>query len=145
MHSVRIAEKIMQVPENLLIRADQKRTQKIRLAIERMQRQSLLHIPTIDKLIDLPIRVARNVAEDPVPERLRVQPVNRHDREKLFYSPTIGHALEQRKIAEVRVGKQPVQPLQLLRKIIQLFRELLNAPANHPVNALRPTPLLQRQ
>src|SRR5208283_2469884 len=71
--------------------------------------------------------------------------VDRQDGKQLLDRPAIRHALEQREITEVSVGEQRIQALQLLRKIIQLLGELLNLPANHPVNAFRPAALLQRQ
>ena len=39
----------------------------------------------------------------------------------------------------------PSRAFQLFRKIIQLLGQLLNPAADHPVDALRPAPLLQRQ
>ncbi len=79
-------------------------------------------------------------------ERLLLQPVNPGMiREELMHGPTVRHALKQGKIAEVSVGEQPVQSFQFFGEIIQLLGELLNPPANHPVDAFGPAPLLQRK
>src|SRR5712692_9006016 len=68
-----------------------------------------------------------------------------HDGKELLHGPTVRHALEQREVAEVRVGKQPVQALQLLREIVELLGQLLNPAADLPVDALRQAALCQRQ
>src|SRR5580700_764195 len=52
--------------------------------------------------------------------------MDRHDGEKLLDGPAIGHALEQRKITEIGIGKKTVEPFELLRKIVELLAELLN-------------------
>ena len=63
MHGVRIAEQVVQVAEDLLIRADQEDAEVVRMAVERMQRQRPLDVAAIDELIDLAVRVAGDVAE----------------------------------------------------------------------------------
>src|SRR5689334_18804144 len=108
-----------------------------------MQRQRLLYVAAIDELIYLAVRIARDVTQNGMPRRRFIQPMNRHDRKQLFDGPAIGHALEQRKIAEVGVGEQPFQPFQLFWKIIQLLREFENFAANRPIEVLGKTSLRQ--
>jgi hypothetical protein len=56
---------------------------------------------------------------------------------KLLHGPTVGHALEQRKIAEIGVGEQAVEAFQLFGEIIELLAQLLDAAADLPVDAFR--------
>ena len=64
---------------------------------------------------------------------------------QLLHRPTVRHALEQREVAEVRVREQALQAFQFFRKIIQLLRHLLNAPADRPVDSFRQDCAAQRQ
>ena len=76
---------------------------------------------------------------------LLFEPVDGHDGEQLLDGPTIRHALEEREIAEVRVGQHGVQTFELFRKIIQVARHLLNAAADGPEQILRQAALFERQ
>ena len=71
--------------------------------------------------------------------------MDRHDRKQLLHRPAIRHALEQRKIAEVRIRKHGVQAFQLFRKVVEILGELLNLAADRPVEAFRQAALLERQ
>ena len=71
--------------------------------------------------------------------------MDRHDREQLLHRPRIGHALKQRKIAEISIGKQTFEAFQLFRIVIELFRELLYSPADGPVVVLGQAALNERQ
>ena len=120
-HGIGVAEQVVQVAQDLLIRAHQKRARIVRLAVERVQRQGFLHVAAIDELVDFAVGIAGNIAENAMVRRLFVQPMNRHDGEQLLHRPTVRHALEQRKIAEIGVGEQCVQAFQLFREIIQIL------------------------
>ena len=113
-HGVRVAEQVVEVAENLLIRADQEHAEVIRLAVERVQRQRFLDVAAVDELVDLAVRVARDVANHGVLRRTLVQPVDRHDREQLVDRPAVRNRLEQREVAEIRVGERLVEVLQIL-------------------------------
>src|SRR6185369_983882 len=71
--------------------------------------------------------------------------MDRHDGKQLFDGPTVRHALEQGKVAEVRVRQQTLQSLQLFREIIEFASHLLDATAYRPVVILGKAALNQRQ
>src|SRR5580658_10154050 len=71
--------------------------------------------------------------------------MDRHDGKKLLHGPAIGHALEERKIAEVSIGKKAVETFELLREVIELLAELLDVAADLPIDALRHAALHQGQ
>jgi hypothetical protein len=52
MHSVRVAEQVVQVAENLLVRADEEHAEVVRFAGEWMQRQRAFDVASIDELIE---------------------------------------------------------------------------------------------
>ena len=110
-----------------------------------MQRERALHVAAVDELIHLAVGIAGDVAQHATARGLLVQPVNRHDREQLLDGPAIGHALEQREIAEIGVGEHAVQALQLFGKIVQLLGHPLDAPADRPIQCFRQAALLERQ
>ena len=89
-----------------------------------MQRQRPLDVAAIDELIDLAVRVARDVAEHRVVGRRLVQPVDRHHREQLLDRPAVGTRLEQREVAEVGVRQRVVEALQILGHVVHLRDEL---------------------
>ena len=60
---VGVAEQVVQVAEDLLVRADQERAEVVRLAVERVQLQRLPHVAQVDELVDLAVGVAGDVAE----------------------------------------------------------------------------------
>src|SRR5882724_3269017 len=93
---VGIAEQIVQVAQNLLIRSQEERPEIIVSAVEGVKFQRALHIATVDERIHLPIGIAGDIAEHRGTRGLLVQLVNRHDREELLDGPTVGHALEER-------------------------------------------------
>ena len=72
-------------------------------------------------------------------ERLLVQAVDRHDREQLLDRPAVGHALEQREVAEVGVGEQAVQAFQLFGEVVELLGQLLDARGRSPSRCSPPS------
>ena len=62
-----------------------------------------------------------------------------------FTAQLVRHALEQRKVAEIRVRQQALQAFQFFREIIEFPRHLLNAAADRPVVVLGKAALHQRQ
>ena len=71
--------------------------------------------------------------------------MDRHHRKQLLDRPTVGNRLEQRKIAEISVGQQRVEPLQFLGHEFHLLRQLLDLVADGPEQILGQAPLIQRQ
>ena len=110
-----------------------------------MQRQRALHVAAVDELIHLAVGIARDIAQHRVLRGLFFQPMNRHDREQLLDRPAVRHALEQREIAEVGIGKHRVEAFQFFGKEIEFARQLLNLAADRPVEILRNAALLERQ
>ena len=80
MNRVGVAEQVMQVAEDFLIGADEKRRQVIRLASERMQVERAADVAAIDELIDLAVLIALDIAEYIAPGRILIEAMDRHDR-----------------------------------------------------------------
>ena len=110
-----------------------------------MQRQCPFYVAAVDELIHLAIGIARNVAQYRVLGGFLVQPVNRHDREQLLDRPAVGHALEEREIAEVCVRKHGVESFEFFGEEIEFPRQLLNLAANRPEEILGDATLVERQ
>src|SRR5581483_10717986 len=145
MHGIRVAEQVMQIAQYLLIRAEQKRAKNVRTAIERMQRKRLLDVAAVDELVHLAVGIARDVTQHSLMRRRLIEPVDRHNRKQLFHRPAIRHALKQREIAKIRVGKQSVKSFQLFWKVIEFAGQLQNLTADRPIKILGETPLHQRK
>src|SRR5262249_16280673 len=62
---------------------------------------------------------------------------NRHDGEELLDRPAVGHRLEDRKIAEVRIRHERFQTVQLFRNIIELANDLEKFAADRPEELFR--------
>jgi len=54
---------VVHVAEDFLVRADEKDREVVRVAVQRVQRQRALDVAAVDELVDLPVRVAGDVAE----------------------------------------------------------------------------------
>ena len=121
MHDVRVAEEVVQVAEDLLVRTDEERADQVRVGLEvgsrRVQGQDAL---AVDEVVDLAVGVARHVGDDPVARRPLVEAVDRADREELVDRPRVGHRLEDAQVAEVRIRQQRLQVPQLLGHLRQV-------------------------
>src|SRR5262245_56495429 len=60
---VGIAEQVWKVGQGILVRADEEHAEVVRLAVDRVERQRLLHVAAIDERVDLAVGVAGDVAE----------------------------------------------------------------------------------
>ena len=68
---MRVAEEVVQVAQDFLIRADQEHSEVVRPAIvDAVEGQRLLNVAPIHEAIELAVRIARDVAEDGVLRRL---------------------------------------------------------------------------
>ena len=95
MHGVRVAEQVVQVAEDLLIRAGQKDADDVRIAVgEGVQLQALVRRPISDEALDLSVGVARDVLNRAAARRLLVEPVDRHYRKDLIDRPAVRQRLE---------------------------------------------------
>ncbi len=120
MNCVGVAEEIVQVAENLLVSAEQKRAEVVRLTIVSVQFQGVADIAEVDELIDLAVRIAGDVAKHGASRGWLIEAMNGHDRKQLLDGPAIRHRLEDRKIAEISIGQQGFQSLQLFGNEIHL-------------------------
>ncbi len=146
MDGIGIAEEVVQIAKDLLVCAQQKCTENSTGSpLYVMQRKRLLHVAAIDELIHLAVRVTGDVAQNRLPGRRLVQAMDGHDGKKLLDGPAIGHALEQRKIAEIGIRQQPFQAFQFFGEIIEFLGKLQDLAANCPVEVLRKAALLQRK
>src|SRR4051812_34104749 len=109
MHLVHAAEQIVQVAHDVLIRAGQKYPEVIRLLVQRVQREEILHVLQIDEGGNFPVRIARDIDQDRVDGGSLLQPVQRRDREQLLQRPVVEQRLEDGEVADVLVGEKLVQ------------------------------------
>ena len=142
---VRVAEKVVQIAENLLVRAGQEHAEDVVFPVERMQLEGAFDVVQVDEPVDLAVRVAGDVGQDAATDRLLVESVNGHDREQLLDRPGVGHRLKRGEVAEIRVRQNPLEPEQLFRHVVHLANHAQNAPTQRPENRLGQRPLSQRQ
>ena len=62
-HGVRVSEQVVQVAQDFLVGADEECPEHVGRVIEGMQQQRAFDVPPIDEVIDLAIRVARDVGQ----------------------------------------------------------------------------------
>ena len=143
---VGVAEQVVQVAEDLLVRAEQERAEVVRLAVEGVQLQRAAC--TSRRSMNWSILPSESQVMSPS-TAWRVggsfEPVDRHDREELLDRPAVGHRLEDREVAEVGVRQRLVEALQLLGHVVQLADHLLQLAADRPEQPLGHAPLLERQ
>ena len=85
----------------------------------------------------LPSRIAGDVAQHGVMQWALVQAVDGHDREKLLDGPTVGNRLEDREIAEVGLGQEGVERVQLFGHLFGLPEQAADLVADGPEEVLR--------
>ena len=73
-----------------------------------------------------------------------LEPVDRHDREELVDRPGVGHRLEDRVVAEVRIGEHRFQALELVGHVIELADDLQDLGADAEEQPLGEAAVLQR-
>ena len=110
-----------------------------------MQRQRRLDVAKIDELVDLPVRVAGDVAQDGVARRPLVEPMDGHHRKELLDGPTVWHRLKQRKIAEVDVGQNRIEILKLFGNVVHFSDQSAEFSADRPEERFRLAAVLQRK
>ncbi len=71
--------------------------------------------------------------------------MQRHDREQLVDRPAVRQRLEHREVAEVDVGQDRLEVLELLRDLAELARQVAHLRAGRPVQPLGEAPHLDRQ
>ena len=96
MHFVDAAEEIVQVAHDVLVSAHQEEAEIVRLdgavailAIERVQRQGVAHVAQINELVDLAVRVARDVHERRLARRSLGEAAEGHDGKQMAERPVI--------------------------------------------------------
>ena len=93
-HGVGIPKQVVQIAQNLLIRAEEESAQVVLSAIERMQQQRALYIAAVDERVHLAVGITGDIAQHGGVCGLVLQAVDRHHGEELFDRPAIGHALK---------------------------------------------------
>ena len=70
-HDVRVAEQVVHVAQDLLVRADQEEAEVVGLVLlQRVQLERALDVAQVDEAVDLAVRVAGDVGQDRAPRRL---------------------------------------------------------------------------
>ena len=134
----------MQVAEDLLVRADEERGDEVVLAVVGVQLEHALHVAAVDEAVDLAVGVAGDVGQHAAAVGLFVQPVDRHDREELVDRPGVGHRLEDRVVAEVRVGEHRLQALELVGDVVELADDVQDLRADAEEQPLGQAAVLER-
>ena len=110
MHRVGVAEEVVQIAQDFLVRAGQEDAQDVRLPLAvGMELEARLPLPPAPEPVDHPVRVAGDVLEGAAPDRLLVEPVDRHDGEDLVDGPVVRKRLEDREVAEVAVHQRGLE------------------------------------
>ncbi len=110
-----------------------------------MQQQRAFDIPPIDELVDLAIRIARDVGQHGGPGGTLVQPVDRHDGKQLIDGPAVGQRLEHGEIAEVRIAQQAIELGQFFRHVVHAVDHAADLAGDGPEQVLGHGSLFQRQ
>ena len=146
MHGVGVTEQVVEVAEDLLVRADQEDAEVVVLLLDlRVKLEHVLDVAQIDERIDLAIRIARDVGEGRAPGRLFVEPVDRTDRKQLVHGPRIGHRLEHREVAEVGIAQRLLETLELLGDVRLAADEHQHLLAGRPEQVLADHAVLERE
>src|SRR4249919_296743 len=107
---VGVAEKVVDVAEDLLVRAHQEEAQAVRLAVPHfVQRQRAVEALGLDVGIDHAVGVAGHVGDHAAARRRFVQAFDRRDREHLVDRPNVRHRLEHAEVDEVLVDQAVVE------------------------------------
>ena len=134
---VRVTEEIVKVAERLLVRADEERAEEVLVAVLNVvQLHPLLHVVIIDEAVDLAVRVAGHVGNRRLARWALVETMDRHDREQLVDRPDIWQRLEDRQVAEERVGGVRLEILEFFghaRHVLRLVAHLRTRRPEHPL------------
>src|SRR5262249_11422993 len=133
-------EKIVNVTKDVLVGADKKDSEIVRLAFNQaMQLERVLRSCWSDKFVHLAVGVACQVHECRRPARVFVESLQRHDGEYLSHGPVVLYRLEYREIAQVLIRQLLAHRNKVLRKQLGI------SPLKHPVHvdADRPVKLFR--
>src|SRR5271169_5091461 len=144
-HFVRLAEEVVEVAENVLVGPDEAEADVIGRAFpEFVEGQRFLDVSEVDELLDLAVRVARDVGERPVLRGSLAQAVDREDREELVDRPDVRQGLEDRHVHDVLVGQHDLELLELLGDVLERVEMPPDPVADVPVEDLALAPVLER-
>ena len=137
MYRVGVAEEVVHVAQNLLIRPDEEHTYIIMFAREDgVQGDVVRLLSAVDVGRYLAVAVAGDVLQGGAASGLFLQPGDRHDGEELVDAPRVGHRLEEREVAEVLVGHLLVELAQLVGDMLLVVCQLGHFMADGPVERL---------
>src|SRR6185369_14033846 len=143
-YRIGIAEKVMQVSQDLLIGPDQEEPDVVLLVLaDLVEGQKLRPTVLSDKTGYLAIRIAGDISDGSDDIRLLVQTLDREYREKLVDSPRVGNRLEQREVGKIGLPQGQLEVLQLLRDRLDLLDDAVDLFDNLAVEPLCHSPLLQ--
>ena len=141
-HGVAVAEEVVQIAQDFLVRAGQKHPEVVLVAgHQRVQLEHVLDVAPIDEVIDLPIGVTGDVGQHRPPRRLFGEAVDGHDGKQLVDGPDIGQRLEHGEIAEVSVRERAFKTFELLGHLAHVAHLLEDPLADGPEDVLGHHPL----
>ena len=106
-------EEVMEVAHDILICACEENAEEVGLAVERVERDVVLRVLEIDERGDFSVGVAGDISEDGVDGGPFLQAVERGDGEELLERPVVQQRLEDGEIADVLVGEELVEIVEL--------------------------------
>ena len=110
MDRVGIAEEIVQIAKNLLIRPGQEDPQDVRvILVPWVQLERCLPLAAAGETVDDAVGVAGHVLDRTATGRRLGQPVDRHDREELVDRPVVRQRLEEGEVAEVTIDERALE------------------------------------
>ena len=124
---VRVAEEVVQIPEDLLVGAAEEHAEQIVLARRHgVDRQEALHLFDVDEALDHPVRIAGQIREARLHRGLLVEAMDGDHREELLHGPDVRCALEDREVAVVDAAQPLIEDLELLRDVLEASRAVLD-------------------
>src|SRR5262249_11298116 len=136
-------EQVVETTHDFLIGPNQQQSNVVGLAGEWMDFEDFLDILEIDELIDVTIRIARQIDECRVVSRGLVELVNRHYWEELVDRPVIENGTKDGKIAKVFRGEDPFKLFKLFFLDLGNTGKLGGAGADLPKEDLALGPVLE--
>jgi hypothetical protein len=94
--------------------------------LQGVERKSILDVTKVDELVDLPVRITRDIDESRLAGRLFIQTMDRANREQVLDRPVVRHRLEYGEVTEILVGEVLVQRLDFVRNVFQSGRVLVD-------------------
>ena len=139
MNLVHAAKQVVKITHDILVGAHEEEPKVIRLQSsiavlsKRMHRQRVAHIPQVDELVDLAVRITGDIHQRALARRPFTQAADRHDGKQLAERPMIQQRLEHGEVAKILVAEAVLQFANFLGDISLAAEAGHDVPADLPV------------